>query len=120
MSSLQVKINRLPVLGATLFLGGVLAVSGCHSASHPDEKAAVYQALNQHNLRSVTVSQDRGKGVIKLTGIVGGNAQKSQAENVATAAAPDYRIENRLQVDQTGLVRKASPSAKPDTQTASK
>jgi hyperosmotically inducible protein len=88
-------------LGLGALLVGTLAVAGC--SSHPDEKAAVYQSLNGHDLSSVIVKQDRKSGAITLSGIVGSADRKSQAEQLAKAAAPDYTITDDIQVDSSGL-----------------
>ncbi len=90
-------------LGLAAILVGALAFAGCSTASHPDEKAAVYQSLNQHDLSSVMVNQNRESGVITLNGIVGGADRKSRAEELAKEAAPDYTINDNIQVDPTGL-----------------
>jgi len=64
---------------------------------------AVYNALHQGNLRSITVSQDRGEGTITLTGIVGSVDRRQHAEQIAQQAAPGYRIVDRIQVQSAGL-----------------
>jgi hyperosmotically inducible periplasmic protein len=64
---------------------------------------AVYNALDQSNLRSVTVSQDRGAGTITLSGIVGSMDRRKQAEQVAKQAAPAYHIVDRIQIESAGL-----------------
>jgi len=64
---------------------------------------AVYSALDKNNLRSVTVSQDRGAGTITLSGIVGSMDRRQQAENVAKQAAPGYQIADRIQIQSAGL-----------------
>jgi hyperosmotically inducible periplasmic protein len=92
------------LLASTAFLASTLALSGCSSAGHPDDKMAVYNALGQHDLRSVTVSQDRGAGTITLNGIVGSNENKQTADQVAQQAAPGYSIVNKIQVQNAGLV----------------
>jgi len=84
---------------------------GCH-ASHPDDRAAVYQALNQHDLASVEVSQDRGSGVITLRGIVGSQDSKTRAQQLAQQAAPGYTIQNQLTINSSGLMSMANPHAK--------
>lgn len=93
---------------AALVATGVL---GCH-ASHPDDRAAVYQALNQHDLASVEVSQDRGHGVITLRGIVGNQDSKNRAQQLTQQAAPGYTVQNQLTIDKSGLMSLANPSAK--------
>lgn len=87
---------------------------GCHGASHPDDRQAVYSALDQNDLASVVVSQDRDNGVIKLTGIVGDQARKDHAQQLAQQAAPGYRIDNQLRIDQTSIFK--SPTTPPGNQ----
>jgi len=91
------------LLCSSAVLAGTLAVSGCHGNQHPDYRMAVYNALDQNNLRSITVSQDRGSGTITLSGIVGSMDRRQQAEQVAKQAAPGYQIADRIQVQNTGL-----------------
>jgi osmotically-inducible protein OsmY len=64
---------------------------------------AVYNALDKNDLRSVTVSQDRGNGTITLSGIVGSMDRRLHAEQIAKQAAPEYQIVDRIQVQSTGL-----------------
>lgn len=94
----QNRLRRAAMLGAGAVLAGVLAVAGCHKASHPDEKDAVTNALNNNQLNNVSVSQDRDKGVMTLTGNVDTDAQKQQAATLAQQAAPDYQIANEVGV----------------------
>jgi hyperosmotically inducible periplasmic protein len=87
---------------STAVLAATLLLSGCHS-QHPDQRMAVYNALDQSNLRSVTVSQDRGAGTITLSGVVGSMDRRNQAEQVAKQAAPAYQIVDRIQIESAGL-----------------
>jgi hyperosmotically inducible protein len=90
-------------------LAGALAVAGCHNQpAHADEKSAVTNSLNSSNLNSVSVSQDRDKGIMTLTGNVGTDDQKSQAENLARQAAPDYTIADEIGVRPAGDQSQAS------------
>ena len=92
--------------------------TGCMRRDHPDVKLAVYNSLDQHDLRSVTVSQDRQAGVITLSGIVGANDRKQRAEQLAQQAAPGYSIIDRIQVDDAGIqgeVQAATQSAQLDS-----
>ena len=66
--------------------------------AHADEKSAVTNSLNSNNLGSVSVSQDRDKGVITLTGDVNSEDQKSQAAVLAKQAAPDYTYRDEIGV----------------------
>lgn len=104
--------------GSTLVIAASLALSGCRGHDHPDDRMAVYNALNQHDLRSVTVSQDRHAGTITLSGIVGSNDNKQRAEQIAKLAAPDYSIVDRLQVETAGLqseIKSATANAQLDS-----
>lgn len=93
------KILKGSILFASLaVLTACLAVSGCRSATHPDEKAAVDSSLKSNNLGDVSVSQDREKGVITLSGNLQSDEQKSQAADLAKQAAPDYTIANEIGV----------------------
>jgi osmotically-inducible protein OsmY len=88
-------------LGAVLVVG-LLALAGCQN-EHPDNKQAVYNALNAHDLRSIEVFQDRRKGEITLRGIVAAPDQKASAESLTLQAAPGYAIKNQIQVQSAGL-----------------
>jgi hyperosmotically inducible protein len=95
--------NRPILLGSAAVLAGALAIAGCHNqAAHADEKSAVTSSLNSNNLNSVSVSQDRDKGVMTLTGDVSSDDQKSQAENLAKQAAPDYTVADEIGVRPLG------------------
>jgi hyperosmotically inducible protein len=95
--------RHLPLLGSVTLLLGALAIAGCHNQpAHPDEKSAVTNSLNSNNLNSVSVSQDRDKGVITLTGNVTSDDQKSQAETLAKQAAPDYTVADEIGVRPVG------------------
>ena len=88
-------------LAPALVLAGALAVAGCNK-QFPDEKPAVTNSLGSNNLSAVSVSQDREKGVMTLTGNVGSDDQKTQAENLAKQAAPDYTFANEIGVRPPG------------------
>jgi hypothetical protein len=97
------------MVAATALACGFTAA--CHSASHPDDKQAVYSALEQNDLASVIVEQDRGNGVIKLSGIVGNQSRKDHAQQLAQQAAPGYTIDNQLKVDQSSVLNAPSTPA---------
>lgn len=100
----MVRFGSQPsLLSAATMLATTVFLTGCMRAGHPDVKLAVYNALDQHDLRSVTVSQDREAGVITLSGIVGADDRKQRAEQLAQQSAPGYSIVDRIQVDSAGL-----------------
>lgn len=86
------------LFGFAAVLAGSLALGGCHQATHPDEKTAVNDSLKNSSLSSVSVSQDRDKGVMTLTGNVDTQDQKTQAETLARQAAPDYTVADEIGV----------------------
>jgi hyperosmotically inducible protein len=86
-----------------MVMAGSLAVAGCHNQpAHPDEKSAVTTSLGSNGLAEVSVSQDRDKGVMTLTGDLGSDDQKAQAENLTRQAAPDYTIADEIGVRPPG------------------
>jgi len=92
--------HQLLLAAATVLLAG-LAMTGCQS-SHPDEKSAVTTSLSNNNLGAVSVSQDRDKGVMTLSGNVETPEFKSQAETLARQAAPDYTIADEIGIRPPG------------------
>jgi len=100
------------LIGSAAVLAGVLAIAGCQNKpDHPDEKDAVTSALKSSNLDSVSVSQDRTKGVITLTGNVNSEDLKAQAAATAKQAAPDYTIADEVGVTPQGAERQAKSVA---------
>jgi hyperosmotically inducible protein len=90
-------------LASAAILAGTLAIVGCQNQpAHPDEKAAVTNSLSSSNLNNVSVSQDRDKGTITLTGNVPSDDLKNQAETLAKQAAPDYTIADEIGVRPAG------------------
>jgi hyperosmotically inducible protein len=94
--------KRSLYLAAATLLSAALGISGCTHRQFADEKASVNNSLNSNNLSNVSISQDRDKGVMTLTGNVGTADQKTQAENLAKQAAPDYTIANEIGVRPPG------------------
>ena len=95
--------HRQYLLGSASVLISALVITGCQKQSaRPDERTAVTSSLNSNNLGDVSVSQDQEKGVMTLTGDVGSDDQKAQAENLAKHAAPDYTIADEIGVRPLG------------------
>jgi len=99
---MNTRKHRRFLISSAAVLAGVMAVAGCNKPSHPDEKAAVNDALKNNNLSAVSVSQDRDKGVMTLKGNVDSQDLKNQAENVAKQAAPDYTVADEIGVRPPG------------------
>ena len=69
---------------------GLLAVVmvGCSSTQKsPDVSGTIRKSLDQAGYKDVSVSQDRDKGVVKLTGHVPSDNDKLQADNLAKTIA---------------------------------
>ncbi len=99
----QVLRKHCLSLGVVTALMLALVLVGCaRTAEHPDVKTNVDTALTRSDLGVVKVSQDREKGVLTLTGDVETPDQKTQAENVASQAAPGYTIANEIGVRPVG------------------
>lgn len=118
------RLHQFLLVGPAAVLAGAMAIGGCHSPEHPDEKSAVTNSLNSNNLDKISVSQDRDKGVMTLKGDVDSQDAKNQAESVAKQAAPDYMIANEIgvrppQVPNAGSVASNVDSAIEDNFKAS-
>jgi len=71
-------------------------------ANSPDAKPAVQDALKAAGYNNISVSQDRDKGVITLTGDVPTDADKDKAQQIAQNAAAGMVIANEVGVRPQG------------------
>jgi hyperosmotically inducible periplasmic protein len=84
----------------------VLLIAGCLSAcsntptKSPDVADNIRKSLDQAqaNLKDVSVSQDRDKGVVTLTGTTGSDSDKAQAESIAKSIAGSQVVSNEIAV----------------------
>jgi hyperosmotically inducible protein len=85
-------------------LSAVIAVTlACsNQAKAPDVKASIEHSLNQAGLNNVSVSQDRDKGVVTLTGDVPSDNDKSHAASIAQSIAGSEVVSNEIAVRPTG------------------
>jgi osmotically-inducible protein OsmY len=86
-----------------------VALAGCsskstHGASVTD---SIRTSLDNSGFKDVSVSQDRGKGVVTLSGHVVADADKSQAESIAKSIAGDEVISNQIAVIPRGYESEA-------------
>jgi len=84
---------------------GLLAVvlAGCSSVEKsPDVSDSIRKSLDQSGYKDVSVSQDRDKGVVKLTGHVAADNDKAQAEQLARALAPGQVVADEIIVLPAG------------------
>ena len=76
-----------------------VAFAGCSAApKSPDVSGNIRKGLDQAGLKNVSVSQDRDKGVVTLTGNVPSDADKSQAESIARSMAGGQVVADEIGV----------------------
>jgi hyperosmotically inducible protein len=77
----------------------IAAMLACSDTSKtPDVAGDVRQALDQAGLKDVSVSQDRDKGVVTLSGKVRSEDDKSRAESIAKSIARTQVVSNEIGV----------------------
>jgi hyperosmotically inducible protein len=75
-------------------IAGTLACSDRSKA--PDVTGDIRHSLEQAGLNDVSVSQDRDKGVVRLTGKVRTEDDKARAESIARSVAGDQVVSNEI------------------------
>src|SRR6202045_3627354 len=83
-----------------LLLAGML--SGCSSNKSPDVTDNIRKSLDQAGFKDVSVSEDRDKGVVTLTGSVPTESDKQQAESIAKSSAPSLVVADQISVRPPG------------------
>jgi hyperosmotically inducible protein len=85
---------------------GILA--GCSQAvKSPDLSGNLRTALDQAGLKKVSISQDRDKGVVTLTGHVALDSEKAQAESIARSIANGQVVSDQIEVLPAGAESEA-------------
>jgi hyperosmotically inducible protein len=83
-----------------------LIVLGCACSNtptkSPDVADNIRKTLDQANFKDVSVSQDRDKGVVTLTGTTASEADKAQAESIAKSIAGSQVVANEIAVRPPG------------------
>jgi osmotically-inducible protein OsmY len=87
----------------SIVLVGTLAGCSTTPTKAPDVSAGIRQSLDSANLKDVSVSQDRDKGVVTLGGHVPADADKAQAESIAKSMAGPQVVANEIAVIPPGL-----------------
>ena len=83
---------------AAVAFATLLTLIGCGTSRSPDVSGKVRSGLDQAGLKSVTVHEDRDKGVVTLTGQVANDADKSQAESIAKSNAEGQVVADEITV----------------------
>jgi hyperosmotically inducible protein len=88
-------------IGTLLILASMAACSGSPTKS-PEVTDNIRRSLDQAGLKDVSVSQDRDKGVVTLTGTTTSEADKSQAESIAKSVAGPQVVSDQIAVRPPG------------------
>ena len=96
----------LVVILALFTIGGLSGCSGTATKS-PDITDNIRKSLDQSGFKDVTVSQDRDKGIVTLSGSVAGDNDKLQAESLAKSLAGAQVVANQIVVLPTGMEKNA-------------
>jgi hyperosmotically inducible periplasmic protein len=94
------KMQSLKLFNSMMVLLIVVCLSGCSNtpSKSPDVADNVRKSLEQANLKDVSVSQDRDKGVVTLTGTTASDSDKVQAESIAKSIAGSQVVANEIAV----------------------
>jgi hyperosmotically inducible protein len=84
-----------------LLVGGVLGCSDTPTKS-PDVTDSVRKSLDQSGYKDVSVSEDRDKGVVTLSGTVASESDKAQAESLTKSASGGLVVANTIAVRPPG------------------
>ena len=92
--------NRNALKLSVWFLALSCIGSGCSTSAtkSPDVTDRVRKDLDQANFKDVSVSQDRDKGVVTLSGHVASDADKAQAEGIAKGDAAGQVVADEIAV----------------------
>jgi hyperosmotically inducible protein len=98
------NMKTLKLFLTMLMLVAVGILVGCSGAPKPspDVSDSIRKSLDQAGLKSVSVTQDREKGVVTLSGNVAADAEKAQAESIATGIATGQVVSNQIAVVPPG------------------
>jgi hyperosmotically inducible protein len=101
-------MKNLKILLSALALVLFGSISGCsNTTKSPDISGTIRTSLNQAGLSNVSVSQDRDKGIVTLTGNVPSENDKSRAESIANSIASPQVVANQIAVLPPGLEKDA-------------
>ena len=90
-----------------LLAAGILAGCSTTAAKSPDVSDSIRKSLDQGGFKSVSVSQDRDKGVVTLGGQVASENAKSDAESLAKSLAGAQVVADQIAVVPVGIEKEA-------------
>jgi hyperosmotically inducible periplasmic protein len=94
------SLRTVSVLWIAIVIAATLACS--NNSKAPDVANDIRHALDQSGLNDVSVSQDRDKGVVTLSGKVKTDDDKGRAETIAKSVAGNEVVSNEIAVRPNG------------------
>src|SRR3981081_1087438 len=95
------RLRRLSFLTLPLLITGILS-GGSTNSKTADVTENIPESLDQAGFKDVSVSEDRDKGVVTLTGNVPTETDKQQAESIAKSNAPNLVVADQISVRPPG------------------
>jgi hyperosmotically inducible periplasmic protein len=97
-------MQSLKLLNSMMALLMAVCLSACSNSPSKSPAVAdnIRKSLDQANLKDVSVSQDRDKGVVTLTGTTASESDKVQAESIAKSIAGSQVVANEIAVRPPG------------------
>ncbi len=102
---------KLKVLTIAIAISLFLATSACSKQAQPTYKDSVKTALEQADLKDVSVSEDTDKNTITLGGTLHSEDAKQRAADVAGASAGTRVLVNEVSVQPVGQESEAKDIA---------
>jgi hyperosmotically inducible periplasmic protein len=101
------KTTKLFLTMLALFAAAILAACSTTTAKSPDVSDSIHKSLDQAGFKGVSVSQDRDKGVVTLSGQVASENAKLDAESLAKPLAGAQVVADQIAVIPVGGERDA-------------
>ena len=101
------KTTKLFFSLLALLAAGILAGCSTTAVKSPDVSDSIRKALDQGGFKSVSVSQDRDKGVVTLGGQVASENAKLDAESLAKSLAGAQVVADQIAVVPVGIEKEA-------------
>jgi hyperosmotically inducible protein len=102
-------MKTIKLFCTVLVLLSIGTLVGCSAGStkSPDVADSIRKSLDQAGLKSISVTQDRDKGVVTLSGNVVNDSDKAQAESIAKLMATGQVVADQIAVIPVGIERDA-------------
>ena len=96
------KTTKLFFTMLTLLAAGILAGCSTTAAKSPDVSDSIRKSLDEAGFKSVSVSQDRDKGIVTLSGQVASENAKLDAESLTKSLAGVQVVADQIAVIPVG------------------